>query len=205
MFKIIHFYYCSGVNGPKVHRAGSTAQLADLSCMYGYFMALGYSTTLFLCLTKLHWKRDLYRKGNNCSSFYNKLSFLRGENEYCFISMQIDKIWMKFNVYVKRKKCLESQEENYFLKMIKNIESIPAVINTYNGKMFYYSNQLKTGMPSIISRELSRLIHCWGTSSFWLYHTSQGQMEHNLNRVSPVQLWLKSVKGFLRSELLIRC
>ena len=67
--------------------------------------------------------------------------------------MHLDKIWMKFNVYVKRKKCLERQEENYFLKMIKNIESIQVVISTYTGEIFYYSNQLKTGMPSIISRE----------------------------------------------------
>lgn len=64
-------------------------------------------------------------------------SYLRVQNVSCIISMQSDKILMKFNVYMIRKKCLVSQEEKYFLKMIFLKSRIHLSVNNIcNAKVF---------------------------------------------------------------------
>lgn len=52
--------------------------------------------------------------------------------------MCYDKFLTKFNVHMKRKKCLVTQKEKYFFKIIQNTKFVLVVNNLFNGKTCHY-------------------------------------------------------------------
>lgn len=115
--------YCSGVSGSMVGRMGSAAELRDFLHVLGSSW-LRLVQTIFLVLTHCQIERGVHAGRIIITavffffSFFNKQYISRSKKEHCIIAIYSDKILMKFNVHMKRKKVLSRPGREVFPEMI---------------------------------------------------------------------------------------